>query len=105
MPDFPRFWGLLAFLLPASVRRQSFDPSLEELKGDFLVARRRYRTKRAGAWLTFCFTIRTAILVIQSLRAWIGDRGMKLLGRAAVVLLGREAVRFLVWLFRSSWRL
>jgi hypothetical protein len=97
MPDFPRIWLLIAFLLPGIVRTQTYDPAQEELKEDYLRARHLCSTLRERQWLTFCFTVRTAVLVVQSLCAWIGDRGLRFLQKIGLI---GTAIHFLRNFFR-----
>jgi hypothetical protein len=74
MPGFPRVWSLAAFLLPQALRERVYEPAIQEMYEDYLLTRRAYRTKWSRRWLCLCFTIRTAVLWEQSLRAWGGDR-------------------------------
>jgi len=95
MPDFPRFWDLFAYLLPSKIRAQAYEPALQELREDYLVARRRYRTNSSRRWLTLCFTVRTALLVVQSFRVLVGDRALRFLRWLAIGILGDGAIRLL----------
>lgn len=49
--------------------------------------------KWAGRWITFSFTIKTAIMVGQSLNAWLGDKARKALKWIAILLLGSEGIK------------
>jgi len=89
---FPRAWALVPFILPRKVRLEVYEPACEELKEDYLEARRLARTKGARRWLAFAFTVRTIGLVLGSLHAAVGDRIMafvwKVAGEATKRLLG-----------------
>ncbi len=70
----PRAWDLFQFALPKTVRDEVYEPALQELLKDYLLTRQKYRTKRARDWLTFCFTFRTALLVLDCIQAVLKDR-------------------------------
>jgi len=61
---------LLAFLLPPSIRADSFLPIFEELREDFAQYRKRYMTRGARAWLAGCFLARVVVLYLDCLRLW-----------------------------------
>jgi hypothetical protein len=94
---FPRIWALFAYLLPKAIRESAYEPSRQDLLEDYLLARRSYRTKWARRWLAFCFTFRTAVLVIQSLRAMLGEKGLRCVRWLAYATLGGNMVRGLRW--------
>ncbi len=94
-PEFPRIWTLLALLFPRKVRTEVYEPALEELKADCLSERRKSRTAWERRWVTFCFTLRTLVLVCQSFGAWMGDRTTRLLRRIGLGILGAEFFRSL----------
>jgi hypothetical protein len=100
MPDFPRTWDLYAFLLPRKVRVEVFEPCQEELKQDFLLARRLCRTRDERRWLTFCFSVRTMILIGQSVQSWMGDRAIQFLKGIGLAILGNGALQVLRGLFK-----
>jgi hypothetical protein len=78
---FPRFWNLFAYLLPRKVRERVYEPAHQELLEDYLTARKKYRTKWSRRWLTFCFTFRTVLMVLDSFRAMLGDHVVDFLVR------------------------
>jgi hypothetical protein len=92
-PAFPRLWSLLAFLLPRKARAEAYEPAHQELLEDYLVARKLYRTKWARRWLTFCFMLRTVVMVAQSLRAWLGDKRIRALKWLMLAVLGAGTLR------------
>jgi hypothetical protein len=98
--NFPRLWTMFSFILPRKVRNEVFEPALEELKEDFLVARKLRSTRGQRRWLTICFTVRTIILVAQSIRAWLGDRTVRMLKGIAIAAMGDGAVRVICDLFK-----
>jgi hypothetical protein len=100
LPDFPRIWLLFGFLPPQAIRNRVFEPCLEEMREDLLIAWRLCQTRNARRWLTFCFTVRTAVLVVQSLRAWIGDRALRFLQRIGLAILGGAAFQVIRGLFK-----
>ncbi len=73
-PGFPRFWSLFGYLLPRETRVRVFDPRQQELLEDYTLARRSYRTIWARRWLVFCFTFRTALMVLECFRAMAVDK-------------------------------
>ncbi|MBP3957736.1 hypothetical protein J8F10_20995 [Gemmata sp. G18] len=96
-----RWWNLFPFLLPRSVREKVYEPAHEELKEDYLLAHALREGWFSKRWLSFCFTVRTMILVNQSLWAALGSKFRK---TALVLLVGiagtqsSEAIR--TWLAR-----
>ena len=84
--NFLIFWRYFAFVLPHKTRERVFDPAHEELLEDYLLTRR-LRGKWARRWWTFCFTVRTALMILDCFRAMLADRAFQLivwLIRAAV---------------------
>jgi hypothetical protein len=73
-PDYPRIWGLLQYLLPHKARRDVFHPAHEELRADYYVAMRTYRSKGARACLRFCFGFRTVLMLVECYRVVSLDR-------------------------------
>jgi hypothetical protein len=104
LPDFPRIWRLFGFLLPRKIRQEVFEPTPEEMKEDYLVALRPLLTRLEARWLIFCFSIRTLVIVCQSLRAALGDRGARSLRCAASGIFGAGAFRILQSLWQTMWR-
>ncbi len=72
LPDFPRIWELAGYLLDHKSRRDVYDPSIEELKEDYYITRRKYRTRWARRWLRFSFAVRTIGLFFSCFRNMIG---------------------------------
>ena len=82
LPDFPRFWELFAFILPRKTRERVYDPCHQELLADYLLTRRKYRTKWAKRWLSLCFTFRTFLLVAECIRVMLADKAIRFIGRS-----------------------
>jgi hypothetical protein len=73
LKGFPGFWELFGYLLDRQTRERVFDPAFHDLMADYLRTRSAtYRGPIATGWLLFAFTFRTAMLVVQSLRAIFG---------------------------------
>jgi hypothetical protein len=104
LPDFPRIWWLLGFLLPRRVRQEVFEPAQEEMKEDYLRALRPLRTCGEARWLTMCFSFHTLVVVFQSAGAAIGDRGRRCLKLAVSAVLGAGAFRILRSFWQELWR-
>jgi hypothetical protein len=62
---FPRFWALFPCILSRQVRERIYHPAHQDLLQTYLATRGRYRTKWARRWLVFCFTVRTAAMVVD----------------------------------------
>src|SRR5206468_1201 len=90
---FPRFWSLFAFLLPREVRERVYEPAHQELLEEYTLSRRLYRTKWARRWLTFCFTVRTAMLWTESLRVMACSKGAKAIRWLAYTIFGEQAIK------------
>jgi hypothetical protein len=73
-----RTWELFAFCLNRKTKQEVFEPLLDELKEDYLLAQR-YRTPWAKRWLQFCFTLKTLAMVGGCLRVSISSKIVKLL--------------------------
>lgn len=61
---------LLGYCLPRRIRARVYTPVVYEIWEDYLLARRMRRSRAQKRWLAFCFTLRTGVAVVQSLRAW-----------------------------------
>jgi hypothetical protein len=79
--SFPRAWRLFSYLLPRKTRDRVFEPAYQDLVDDYLTTRAKYRTKWAKRWLTFCYTLRTCLMVLDCLRAMLADKAIALLAR------------------------
>jgi hypothetical protein len=66
LPTFGRLWDLLGFLFSARIRERVWTPSIEEMKRDYAMARKKYRTTKSRGWIKLCFAIQTAVLVLQT---------------------------------------
>lgn len=64
----PRVWKLLSFLFGHSIRIRVYEPTVEEMLEDLLVARRSFRTRGARGWLIIYFTVRTIFVVFDCTR-------------------------------------
>jgi hypothetical protein len=78
-PHYPRVWGLLQYLLPHKARRDTFQPSYDELLADYYLTMRTYRSKPARGWLRFCFGFRTVLMLVECYRVLGLDRAARLL--------------------------
>jgi len=58
---------LFARILPAKTRLESFEPSYNDEKSDYLKARKCYGGGLARAWLAFWFAVHVVIMVCQCL--------------------------------------
>ena len=65
-----RFWELAAQAIPPTARRESFEPSYEDLKREHALARRKYTGKWQRRWLMFCFNYHAFRLITGSIRVW-----------------------------------
>ena len=83
----PRLWELFPLILPRTVKERVYEPIHEELKEDYLAARKRWRTPWAKRYVTFCFTVKTIGLVCQSLWAAFGEKTRRALIVLAVGLI------------------
>jgi hypothetical protein len=77
-PGFPRVWKLFAFALPREIRTRVFEPAHQELLEDYIIAQGLYQAKWPRRWLILCFSIRTILMVLDSLRAMLGAKLLKL---------------------------
>ena len=75
--NWPRLWELLSFLLPRKTRERVFEPCRNELLEDFQRAKK-YKGKWETRWLWFCFTLRTALLVLDCWRAVVAEKALSL---------------------------
>jgi len=77
----PRFWKLFSYVFSHRIRSRIFEPALNEMIEDYLLARQDYRTQWARRWLNFCFTFRMALTVLECFRAVIADSAFRSLAR------------------------
>ncbi len=68
LPGWKRSWELLGYVFPKELRLEVYEPIRNELLEDYLTARRKYRTRWARRWLCFCYTLRTAWVVLDCFR-------------------------------------
>ena len=54
LPCWPRFWEIFRYILPKRIREKVYEPGHNELFDDYLLTRRRFRTKLARVCLNFC---------------------------------------------------
>jgi hypothetical protein len=66
---FARLWDLLGMIFTEKVRERIWDPMTGEDLIQYSQAMKKYRTKRARAWIRFCFILRTFIRFFQTLWA------------------------------------
>jgi hypothetical protein len=74
---FPRLWILFSFILGKKTREKIFEPLFHEFLKDYLLARR-YKTKWAKRWLSFCFVCKTSAMIIGCFRVMLGEKAMNL---------------------------
>lgn len=94
-----RFWDLFSVILPQSVRERVYEPARQELLDDYLSVRGKFPTKWGTRWINFAFTVRIAVMVAQSLRAWLGDKALAWLWWLLIAVVGDGVVRGLRCLF------
>jgi hypothetical protein len=63
-----KFWDILGFLFSRRMREHVYDPVIEELKEDMLLARARRRSPAARRWLQVCFFVRTSVVFLDCVR-------------------------------------
>ena len=71
-PNWLRALDLFKLLLDKKTREKVFDPSYNELREDFVGARKKYRTRFARWWVAFCLPCRIAVLFIACVRNMVG---------------------------------
>jgi hypothetical protein len=92
LPNFPRLWSLLPFALSRKTRERVYEPAHQELLEDYIRACSLKGGRGLKRWLIICFTIRSIVMVGQCIAASMGDKGLRLLKRVFLALLGAEAV-------------
>jgi hypothetical protein len=102
--DFPRLLDLIGLILPRSIRTAAYVPHGEELKEEYIEARRRYRTRWARRWIIVAFTVRTVAIVLDCLRVWLGDRGLRVLKWIVVLTMGEQAAIRIGWVISEILR-
>jgi len=70
-------------LLSKKTREQVYEPHYNEILEDYTLAKRTYRTKCARRWLTFCFSVKTLGLFVESIITAIGDRFIRRIEKTA----------------------
>jgi len=70
-----RFWELFKYLLPHKTREKVYEPARNELMQDYLETRKE-KSKVVRAWLNFCFTFRTVLLVADCWRCLIAQTAL-----------------------------
>lgn len=75
-PGWPRFWELFQYILPKRIREKVYEPGHNELLDDYLLTRRKFRTWFARAWLNFCFTLRTLLLILDCWRVLLAEKSI-----------------------------
>jgi len=87
--DPPRFWKIFGYVFSHRIRSRIFEPALNEMIEDYLLARQDYRTQWARRWLNFCFTFRMVLAVLECFRAVIADSAFRSLARLLLDALRR----------------
>lgn len=62
----PRVWDLMGHLFFTRTRERVWTPTIEEMKGDYARARRKYRTRIPRLWLRLCYILKTVVLLLQT---------------------------------------
>lgn len=86
-----RFFQILSLLLSTKARNEIFDPAFNDLKGDFLNARRCHQTESARRRLTFGFTLSATFMFGNCFWLMCADKARSLV------------VRLLPDLFKRLW--
>jgi hypothetical protein len=71
-----RFWELFPFLLPLRVRQETYEPAHQDLLAKYLEARR-FRSPLAKRFITLCFILQTAFMVLDCVRVMITSKVVK----------------------------
>jgi hypothetical protein len=95
LPEFRRLWTLVSFAFSRDVRERIYEPAHQELLEDLIRAQAISSGKWAKRWLIICFTVRSFIMVAQSLGVSLGDKGSGILKKLFLAVLGAEAVKSL----------
>jgi len=77
----PRFWNLFGYVFSHRIKSRIFEPALNEMIEDYLLARKDCRTQWARRWLNFCFNFRMVLTVLECFRVVIADRAFRSLAR------------------------
>ncbi|KAA3609354.1 MAG: hypothetical protein DWQ01_08460 [Planctomycetota bacterium] len=72
--SFPKIWNLLGYLLPRSIREESWEDCVVWLKDDFYESMEKYESKGARAWIYFCLTFQTLWQFAGCFGVMLGDR-------------------------------
>ena len=84
---FNKIWFLGGFLFNAKVRREIYEPVIEELKEDLGIAKAKCKPGIARSWVRLCFALRTLSVILAC-------------GRIAC---GRSLGRFVPRLIKALW--
>ena len=79
----PRLWELFPYLLSNKTREKVYEPAKHDLEHDHVFGKRKFRSKGARRWLTFCFCLRTVVLFFGSIKAALGDNFIRGLEKIA----------------------
>jgi hypothetical protein len=63
-----RLWDLAGLLFDRKTRAQVYDPVINEIREDFLLARRNCRSRANRNWVKACFAIRGSLAFLRCLR-------------------------------------
>jgi hypothetical protein len=78
-----RHWGFLAYLLSRKARQEVFEPALQELYEDYVIACGQYPDNWQRRGINGIFAWRAVCLGWQCIRAVVGDRVIQFLERLA----------------------
>jgi hypothetical protein len=76
-------WGFLAFFLSRKARQEVVEPAWQELLEDYAIACEQYPTKLQQRCIKIIFAWRAIRLILECIRAVVGDRFMQFLERLA----------------------
>jgi len=69
---FNRIWFLGGFLFSAKMRREIYEPVIEELKEDLWIAKAKCKKPIARSWVRLCFAFRTLLVILACGRVACG---------------------------------
>lgn len=75
------FAELFSFILPPKAKREIFEPAFNDLKSDFLKARRKFKTNGRLRWLSFCFGLHVSLMVGSCFWVMCSERTKRLILR------------------------
>lgn len=77
-----RAWDLLGYLLSPKTRRECYEPTVEDLKADFLKARAKHAAPWSRRFLNVCFAFRTIVILLECMRVGLSGSVAKMVPQA-----------------------